>query len=155
MKFLCDQMLGTLATWLRLCGFDTFYANAEINDDELLRIAAKDNRLFITRDKQLLERGKKNRLHMIEIRSTNLDEQLHHVLRGIPIDKTAVLTRCSLCNMVLDDISKDSVKEKVPEKVFVHHDAFWFCPRCKKIYWKGSHYDKIVRKIDEIQKRHH
>jgi len=151
MKFLCDQMLGTLATWLRLCGFDTFYANAEMDDGELLQVAAKDNRVLITRDKQLLERGKKNHLHVIEIRSTDLDEQLRHVLRGIPISKIAVLTRCSLCNTVLDTISKDIVKEKVPEKVFVHHDTFWFCPSCKKIYWKGSHYDKIVRKIDEIQ----
>ena len=69
MKFLCDQMLGTLATWLRLFGFDTFYANAEMDDDELLKIAEKENRVLITRDKELIIRAKKKNIKVIESKS--------------------------------------------------------------------------------------
>ena len=70
MKFLCDQMLGTLATWLRLFGFDTFYANSEIDDDELLDITKKENRTLVTRDKELTIRASKRKLQYIEINST-------------------------------------------------------------------------------------
>ena len=76
MKALCDQMLGTLAKWLRLFGFDTFYANQEIEDEELLQVAKKEDRVIITKDKQLIARGKKEKLSVIEMDTTNLDEQL-------------------------------------------------------------------------------
>jgi uncharacterized protein with PIN domain len=59
MRLLCDQMLGTLAKWLRLIGFDTFYATKEMDDSELLQIAKKEKRIILTRDKELLVRGKK------------------------------------------------------------------------------------------------
>lgn len=152
MKFLCDQMLGTLAKWLRFFGFDTFYADAEIDDDALLDIAKREGRVIVTRDKQLITMGNKRDLQVVEITSTDLDEQLHYVLRNVEIDETTVLSRCSLCNTVLDEIEKSNVKNKVPEKVFENNEKFWFCPKCDKIYWMGSHYDKIISKIDTIKK---
>ena len=106
MKFLCDQMLGTLAKWLRLFGFDTFYANAEIDDKELLETAKKENRIIITRDKQLVMRGRKENVPIVEITSTVLDEQLRHILMDADIDEMAVLSRCSLCNTVLEEVKK-------------------------------------------------
>ena len=152
MKFLCDQMLGTLAKWLRLFGFDTFYANTEMKDENLLQITKKENRIIITRDKQLISRGRKENLQVIEINTTDLDEQLSYVLSHVKINKNAILSRCSLCNTVLDEIKKNDVKDKVPEKVFENNEKFWFCPKCNKPYWMGSHYDKIINKIDEIKK---
>jgi len=152
MKFLCDQMLGTLAKWLRLFGFDTFYANIEMKDENLLQVTKKENRIIITRDKQLISRGRKENLQVIEINTTDLDEQLSYVLSHVKINKNAILSRCSLCNTVLDEIKKNDVKDKVPEKVFENNEKFWFCPKCDKIYWMGSHYDKIINKIDEIKK---
>ena len=152
MKFLCDQMLGTLAKWLRLFGFDTFYANTEMKDENLLQITKKENRIIITRDKQLISRGRKENLQVIEINTTDLDEQLSYVLSHVKINKNAILSRCSLCNTVLDEIKKNDIKDKVPEKVFENNEKFWFCPKCNKTYWMGSHYDKIINKIDEIKK---
>ena len=152
MKFLCDQMLGTLATWLRLFGFDTFYANSEIDDDELLDIAKNENRILITRDKQLIIRAKKKNIQIIEIISIDLDEQLADILENVIIDEKMVLSRCSLCNTVLDEIKKDDVKNKISEKVFRNNDRFWYCSKCDKIYWMGSHYDKIQSKINEMKK---
>jgi len=152
MKFLCDQMLGTLAKWLRLFGFDTFYANAEMDDDELLEMAEKENRVLITRDKELIIRAKKKNIQIVEMISIDLDEQLSVILKNVDVDEKAVLSRCSLCDTILNEIKRDEVKNKVPEKVFRNNDRFWFCSKCDKIYWRGSHYDKIQSKINKIKK---
>lgn len=153
MKFLCDQMLGTLAKWLRVLGFDTFYANNTTTDDGLLQIAKSEKRTIISRDKELITRGKKKNLTTIEITSTYLDEQLNQVLKLIHIDEQYVLSRCTLCNTILKAIEKNQVEGKVPEKVFENNDKFWFCKKCDKYYWKGSHYEKIINKIEEIKKK--
>jgi uncharacterized protein with PIN domain len=152
MKALCDQMLGTLAKWLRLFGFDTFYANSEMEDEELLQVAKKEDRVIITRDKQLIARGKKEKLPVIEMNTTDLDEQLNLVLKNVDIDQKAILSRCSVCNTILDKVKKSEVKNKVPKKVFENNEKFWFCSKCDKFYWMGTHYDKIIKKIDEVKK---
>jgi len=153
MKILCDQMLGTLAKWLRILGFDTFYANNSITDNELLNIANNEKRIVISRDKELIIRGKKKNLTTIEINTTDLDEQLQQVLKFIRIDEQVVLSRCIICNTILKTIKKILVQDKVPKKVFENNDEFWFCNMCNKYYWKGSHYEKILNKIDEIKKK--
>jgi uncharacterized protein with PIN domain len=152
MRFLCDQMLGTLAKWLRLFGFDTFYANNVIEDIELLQIAKKEKRIIITRDKELFIRGKKQNLKVIKIESTDLDIQLKQVLNGIRINDETIFSRCSLCNSLIEKIEKHEIKNKVFDKIYKNNDSFWFCPKCDKIYWMGSHYNKIISKINEIKK---
>ena len=93
MKILCDQMLGTLAKWLRILGFDTFYVNDTMTDNELLDIAKNEKRIIISRDKELIVRGKKKDLTTIEINTTDLDEQLQQILKLILIDEQFVLSR--------------------------------------------------------------
>jgi len=153
MKILCDQMLGTLAKWLRLLGFDTYYASMSMKDEDLMAIAQRENRYFITRDKVLVQRARRRDIPVVHIQTTNLDEQLHSVLSTNPLDETLFLSRCSVCNTLLDTISKKDVKNKVPEKVYKHQEIFWVCPSCQKIYWKGSHFDNIVKKIDALRKQ--
>ena len=153
MKFLCDQMLGTLAKWLRILGYDTFYANAEITDEKLTRIAEDENRILITRDKQLINKAKKKNLSHIGIKTTDLKDQLSQVLKNIDfIDEKILLSRCTICNTLLKTVEKKEVEEKVPKKVFENNDKFWFCQNCDKYYWTGSHYDKIIRQINSIKK---
>lgn len=153
MKLLCDQMLGSLAKWLRIFGFDTFYANNEMTDEDLLHIATIEKRIIISRDKELILKGKKQNINVIEIKNTDLNDQLKLVLNLIKIDEKLVLSRCTLCNTILKTIEKSKVEGKVPRKVFDNNDEFWFCNKCKKFYWMGSHYKKITDKIDEITKR--
>ena len=147
MKVLCDQMLGSLATWLRFLGIDTFYASDQFHDDQLLTIALDEQRVLITRDKELIIRARKKNLQVISIISVDLDEQLTTVLSEIPFDQDAILTRCSLCNSILDSIDNTIIQCKIPKKIYESHQHFWICPNCKKIYWKGSHYDEIIKKI--------
>jgi uncharacterized protein with PIN domain len=146
-------MLGTLAKWLRILGFDTFYANNTMTDEELLHIAKNEKRTIISRDKELIIRGKKKNLTIIKIITTDLDEQLNQVLELIHIDEQYVLSRCTLCNTILKAREKSQIEGKVPEKVFENNDEFWFCKKCDKYYWKGSHYEKIIKKMEEIKKK--
>ena len=149
MKFLCDQMLGTLAKWLRLFGFDTYYANSKVEDKDLIEIAKKENRVVISRDKELIIQAKRENLKVIEMKITELDDQLKIVLSDINIDSDKVLTRCSICNSLINIIDKADVKNKVPKKVFENNEKFWFCSNCKKYYWMGSHYNDIIKKTKD------
>ena len=147
MKFLCDQMLGTLAKWLRIYGFDTFYANNLLSDEQLLDIAEKEKRIIITRDKELIYNAKRRNLEIILVDTTDLDEQLNMILKGYKINESLFLSRCTLCNNTVKPIKKEDVKDKVPQRVFQNNEKFWYCSKCDKIYWKGSHYEKMREKI--------
>jgi len=150
MKFLCDQMLGTLAKWLRIYGFDTFYSNSEIDDLELINIAKEEKRILLTRDKELIIRGRKKNLQVIQVNNTDLDKQLSLVLKNVDIDSNLILSRCLICNNPIEEIQKNKVIEKVPKKVFENNDKFWFCKSCNKFYWKGSHFENMLEKIKKI-----
>ena len=151
MKYICDQMLGTLAKWLRIFGFDTFYANSEMDDTELIDISKKEKRILITRDKNLLQIARKEKLKVIEINTTDIDQQINKVINQVKIAPSKILSRCILCNTKIDEIKKDEVKKKVPKRVFEANEKFWFCPKCNKIYWKGSHYEKMIEKINDLK----
>jgi uncharacterized protein with PIN domain len=153
MKLLCDHMLGSLAKWLRIFGFDTVYPDATMNDDLILQIAQREKRLLISRDRELLIRAKKTLIPVLEIHTTDLTEQLHHVLQEIPIDEKKILTRCTLCNTSLHSIDKEVIKEKIPETVFQTRNEFWVCPSCSKYYWMGTHYENMREKINTLVRK--
>lgn len=141
-------MLGTLAKWLRICGFDTYYAKRHMKDKKLMDIAKKENRVIVTRDKELVYNARREQIKVIKIDTYILDEQIKKVIGKTKINKKSILTRCLICNTILKEIPKKEVKDKVPSKVFENHEEFLSCPKCKKIYWKGTHYQKMLEKID-------
>jgi uncharacterized protein with PIN domain len=151
MKLLCDHMLGSLAKWLRIFGYDTFYPDATLNDDMVLQVAQHEKRTLISRDKELLFRAKKILIPVLDIHTTNLTEQLHQVLKEIPLDENTILTRCTLCNTPLHSLEKEAIKDKVPEKVYQTRNEFWVCPACSKYYWKGTHYENMIEKINTLR----
>ncbi|MCX6671221.1 MAG: Mut7-C RNAse domain-containing protein [Euryarchaeota archaeon] len=150
MKLLCDHMLGSLAKWLRIFGFDTFYPDSTTNDDLILQIAHREERLLISRDKELLIRAKKTLVPVLEIQTTNLTEQLQQVLKKIPVDEEKILSRCTVCNTLLHSVEKETIKDKIPEKVFQTRNEFWICPSCSKYYWMGTHYENMREKISTL-----
>lgn len=152
MKILCDQMLGTLAKWLRICGFDTYYANNLLDDNDLLKIAEKENRVLITRDKELVYNARRRNLNVIQIDDTNLDEQLKIIFEKYSLDDDLFLSRCLLCNTIIKPIKKENIKGKVPERVFESNENFWYCKKCKKYYWKGTHFENMINKINNLFK---
>ena len=150
MKILCDQMLGTLAKWLRICGFDTYYENNFIDDNDLLEIAEKDNRVLITRDKELIYNAKRRNIDVIQINTIDIDEQLKIIIKKYSVEKDLILSRCLLCNSIVKPIKKEDVEGKVPEKVFENNENFWYCKKCKKYYWKGTHFENMIKKINNL-----
>jgi len=152
MKFLCDQMLGTLAKWMRIYGFDTIYANNKMDDKELIDICKKENRILISRDKALIKWAKRENLETIEIINTDIDDQIRKVISDRQIDQKKVLSRCLICNGLVHEIKKVDIKSKIPKKVYDNNEKFWICKKCNKIYWKGSHFENMIDKINEIKK---
>ena len=146
-KFVCDVMLGTLAKWLRILGFDTKYSK-DFEDEEILKIAEEENRVVLTRDKLLANKAKK----AVYINERGLDEQIKKVLNELKInvDEGKILTRCILCNVKVEKIEKEKVKGKVPPHVFENHNEFWICPNCQRIYWAGTHWQNMEEKIKKI-----
>ena len=151
MKLLCDQMLGTLAKWLRIFGFDTYFAKCNISDSELINISKKDGRILITRDKELIINARRENVKHIEIKTTDIDEQIKKVLEKVNFSESKVLSRCILCNSELVDIDKKDVSGKVPDRVFESNEKFFFCKTCIKIYWKGTHYENMFEKVKSLR----
>ena len=149
MKFICDDMLGTLAKWLRILGYDTLYGAK--NDDELLKISKQENRILLTRDKNLYERTK-NKSSSLYIKSMSLQEQLVLIYHktDIKISKDKILSRCLICNTPLENKRKSEIRKDVPPYPLQHHEKFWKCPKCKRVYWKGSHWTNMSNQIQRI-----
>ncbi len=137
-RFIADDMIGKLARFLRMLGYDTAYYK-DISDTKLIEIALNENRIILTRDTQLVERVMVK--EYILIRSDNAEFQLKQVLnlRGLVPDPSLFLTRCLNCNRPLEDISKVAVEGRVWPYVFKNHDRFKICPKCERIYWEGDH----------------
>ncbi len=147
MRFVCDHMLGTLAKWLRLLGFDTYYS-PPIDDDELLKTAWREGRTLLTRDKNI---GSFDDVKILCVKSDDLDEQLKEVIEAYDLSIKDPMSRCSLCNTLIREVKKEGCLGKVPEGVYEHQDKFWFCEKCVKYYWAGSHWNEITMKIEKIK----
>jgi len=150
-RFLCDHMLGSLARWLRFLGYDTLYPET-MDDTGILRLARDDRRMLLTRDKELASRAA-GLGHLVQ--SDVLDEQLADIRKAFDLDLSGErpLSRCSLCNARLVAIGKgEAEKAGVPAPIVQRHDRFWRCPGCGQLYWPGSHYERIMGKIGELDK---
>ena len=145
MKLLCDHMLGSLARWLRFMGYDTAYPEPT-SDRDLIDMARREDRILLTRDKELAGRVRE----AVGIRSGDLEEQIREVAAVLPLRLIDPLSRCSLCNSVLLPVSRDAIEELVPVGVRSRHEEFWRCPSCHRVYWQGSHWDKMVERLNHL-----
>lgn len=141
-RFVADVHLGRLARFLRLAGFDTVYENNS-KDVELARISLEERRILLTRDRGLLMRSAVT--HGYLVRSVRPREQLREVLERFDLWRLVrPLSRCSLCNGMLEKVDKEQVAPELPEKTIAFTRDFWRCSRCGKIYWHGSHFRSLA-----------
>lgn len=148
--FIADAMLGRLARWLRILGYDTLY-NKDISDSDLIRIARQEGRIIITRDRGIT--AKKTIRGYIFITSDYISDQLREVfqtlsIRGFP--RPEPFTRCPICNSQLQRLMKKDVSGLVPDHVYLNNSEFSSCPSCGRIYWRGSHEANMRRVIGDI-----
>jgi len=147
MQFLADNMLGKLTKWLRFMGYDVLYPKT-LNDKQLIELSNLENRVLLTRDKEL---SKNKKFYGLYIKNINLDDQLKEVISQFKLSSTGKeFTRCPECNHLLNEIEKPMVKEKVPSGVFENQDVFWLCENCGQYYWQGTHFEKIKNKIEGL-----
>jgi len=147
--FIADGMLGKLAKWLRILGCDTRYYPGT-DDGELASAALKEKRILLTRDTGLVRR--KTLRQYLFIKSDDPFEQLREVIRAkqLTISREALFSRCLTCNEKVVRIKKADVKEKVPAYVFETQSYFKVCPKCKKVFWRGTHVDNTMKKIKSL-----
>ena len=146
-RFLADSMLGTLAKWLRIVGYDTVY-DARLDDNELIRLARAEGRVLLTRDTGLLRR-KGPRCLFVE--SEVLTEQVAQVLRAFELPADNPFSRCPVCNTVLEDVPKYEAWGQVPPFVFQTQEKFRLCPECNRFYWRGTHWQKMLEQMQELK----
>jgi len=146
-RFLADEMLGSLAKWLRMAGYDTAYAK-DLLDGEILEKARREERYVLTRDRQLAERAKGGGLL---ITSVKLDEQLGQVIDAYRLRLDRPMTRCTLCNGPLREAGPREIAGRVPERVLASHSVFYVCERCGQVFWQGSHWDRIMDKLERLR----
>ena len=145
MRFACDVMLGKLAKYLRILGFDTLYLR---NLKALERFGAEDDpRYFLTRRTRPVGYDRTIRIGAERVRG-QLAELKSTIRRAI--DPQNVLTRCIGCNILLEDVEKESIEHRVPEFVFHTYQSFKRCPSCGRVYWQGTHTTHMSRLIAEM-----
>jgi uncharacterized protein with PIN domain len=144
-RFVLDVHLGRLAAYLRLLGFDASWRN-DYSDAVLVQLSGAERRILLTRDRELLKRSAVT--HGYWIRETQPSKQLVEVVRRFDLFRSAApFRRCLRCNYPLEEVDKASVDPRLPPKIRERHSEFRICPACERIYWKGSHYQRLERLI--------
>ncbi len=145
-SFVADRMLGKLARKLRLLGFDTLYIRKAL-PGEILSIVDLEKRSLLTRHRELHSRAVKRGIESFLLKSNDWRGQLKATLMrfGITAKDIKSFTRCADCNALLFTRAPEEVARVVPQYVLFTHKHFLQCPACDKVYWKGTHPDRILQ----------
>jgi uncharacterized protein with PIN domain len=147
-RFAADAHLGRLARDLRLLGFDTVFAN-DVGDDALARRAAAEQRILLTRDRQLLMRREVTR--GCYLRAARPEEQLAYLVRRLQLcGLIRPFSRCTACNTPVEAVPAAVVEPQLPPSVRRRHERFWRCAGCGRIYWQGSHWRAMAGRVARL-----
>jgi uncharacterized protein with PIN domain len=150
-RFIADAMLGRLARWLRLLGFDCAFER-DIADEVLVRRAVREERIVLSRDRALPEEWRIAGIHLVA--AEKVRDQLSEVVRAFELaPEIRLLSRCSQCNALLAPAALADVAPQLPPRVLELHDAFSICPGCGRVYWEGTHTDRIKHFVDSLLRR--
>lgn len=155
-KFIADNNLGKLVKLLRIIGFNTKEMEQH-NHEQIVKISSRDNRIILTNDNKIIKTIEKenHNLSFILIKENLPDNQLMEVIKNLnlSIKLNNFFSRCTLCNAEIILKDRKEVKGKVPEHAYQVQDEFWYCPDCNKLYWAGTHWSRIIKRIIKILKK--
>ncbi|MGY8526240.1 Mut7-C RNAse domain-containing protein [Paracidovorax citrulli] len=147
-RFVADAHLGGLAHLLRLTGYDTLYDNG-FEDREIEEIAAREQRVVLTRDRELLKRASIE--HGCYVRALKPQAQLHEVFGRLELGSRArPFSLCLSCNAPLRPLAVEDVGERAPDGVLERHQRFSTCDVCLRVFWEGSHWRRMRAVIDSL-----
>ena len=151
-RFIVDTNVGRLARWLRMMGYDALFIN-EIDDRQLVAIGLKEKRVVLTRDTQIMQRRvvTNGRREALLVRGDYIKDQLRQVVKEMNLDcEERQFTRCLECNQPLVRRRMEEVKDLVPPYVFQTQSRFVECPSCHRIYWRGTHWQRMKRELETL-----
>ncbi len=149
-RFIIDNHLGRLASYLRMLGFDSLYRN-DYQDEELAAVSQQENRILLSRDQHLLMRNAIT--YGYWVRSKTPSNQIVEVARIFQLaPESKLFTRCMRCNGLLQLVDKTAVIDRLLPLTRRYYEDFKICPDCGQIYWRGSHYDRMQALIEEVKK---
>ncbi|GEM_PF-325230 len=153
LAFVLDVHLGRLAAYLRMLGFDTHYSNFA-DDDYLAQVSADENRILLSRDIGLLKR--KIVTYGYFVRATDPEQQLIEVIRRYNFwDDIRMFSRCTLCNGLVGQVESSTIADLVPPDTLQFYDTFYQCSNCQKVYWRGSHHQRIDQLVASLMAARH
>ncbi len=150
-KFILDVHLGTLARYMRILGFDSLYKN-NYSDNIIVETAVIEKRTILTKNLGILKRN--GVTHGYFVRNILPEKQLVEILDRFDLKGIIKeFTRCLNCNSPLEKAGKEKIENLVPPKVKLYHNDYYYCGNCDKVFWKGSHYEKMTELITRIFKK--
>ena len=144
--------MGKLTGWLRMMGFDCRFFNGS-DDTDMVRQALADKRVILTRDRGIMLRRvvKNGRIRAILISSEVPETQMVQVMETMDLaEKIEPFTRCLECNEILIEQSKEAIKDQVPPYVFRTQNQYMECPTCRRIYWRGTHWEAMLDRLQRL-----
>jgi uncharacterized protein with PIN domain len=154
-KFIADNNVGKLARWLRLIGYDTLLFKQK-NDGQMIKTALSEDRVILTKDSQFMKRRlvTSGRLKAIRIKQDDPKLQVQEVVQNLNLNyHFKPFSLCLECNQVLIARGKEEVKNLIPAHVFETQNQYTECPACHRIYWQGTHWQAMVKKLQDLQGR--
>ena len=151
-KFIVDSNVGKLTRWLRLMGYDTLFFN-DGSDSDLVATALAEGRVILTRDNQIMERRlvSSGQLKAVFISSDKPEWQMRQVIEALDLDcRFKPFSLCLECNEPLEERTKQEVKDRVPPYVFKTQEQYMECPACHRIYWRGTHWQRMMARLNKF-----
>ncbi|WP_346297713.1 Mut7-C RNAse domain-containing protein [Geoglobus acetivorans] len=150
-----DRMLGKLATWLRIFGYDTLYiGDFDVDDEDTFLLENFQDRILLTRDKELYERSVRRGRKVVFIDSDSVIEQIRE-MQEFGITAEIRMVRCSVCNTLLRKPTEREAREVMKmegiEENLMERYELWYCENCRKLYWLGSHYRNMVKFLEGLK----
>jgi uncharacterized protein len=151
-RFIVDVNVGRLAKWLRILGFDTLFVNP-IDDGVLVELARQEGRIVLTKDTRIPERRPvaSGQVRVLVVEGERASEQLRFVASELGLrEPFNLFSRCLECNVLLEAADRSLIEDSVPPYVYRTQDRYVTCPRCRKIYWRGTHWARMHRTVHDM-----
>jgi len=152
-KFIADNNVGKLARWLRMMGYDTVLLKHK-DDNQMIRVALGENRVVLTKDSQFVKRRlvTSGKLKAIHIKEDNPKLQVQEVMKSLKLGcRYKPFSLCLECNQPLIPTERERVKSRVPVRVFETQSEYRECPTCHRIYWPGTHWQAMGKKLQDLE----
>ncbi|MEW6033554.1 MAG: Mut7-C RNAse domain-containing protein [Chloroflexota bacterium] len=152
-KFIVDRNVGKLTRWLRMMGYDALLFDGP-DDGAMVKAALAEGRVVLTRDTQVMQRRvvASGELRALLLRSDDPARQLQQVVMGLGLDyRFRPFSVCLECNRPLETRGKDEVRRLVPSYVFRTQEQYMQCPACRRVYWRGTHWEAMERVLRRLE----